>query len=115
MYTFNEMMGLIPASFAGLSYSKREELKERGWKEYSESGSVDEKVQGVLKVIYAHYHRSAESAAVDRRPHCDFAEYVRHWLSSLDDLIEGEPLQHLNRFFAPPDRPRIEKGKSYYY
>lgn len=115
MSTFNEIMGLIPASFEGLNYREREALKEQGRKEYAEHASVEGKVEGVLKVIYAHYHRSSESAAVEGRSHCDFPEYVRHWLWADDATIEGEPRQYLDRLFPPPERPRIDKGKSYYY
>jgi hypothetical protein len=115
MPSFNEMMNLIPASFKGLSYSEREELKERGHREYSESSSREGKAEGALKVIFAHYQRSAESAAVDGRSHCDFPEYVRHWLWADDTQVTGEARQYLDRLFATPEQPRIEKGKSYYY
>lgn len=115
MVTFNEFMGLIPEDFEGLSFAERERIKAEGWRLYSEGATAEEKASGALKVIFAHYHRSRESAAVDGREHPRFDEYVCHWLSSDDTLVTGEPRKLLDSFFPAPARPRIEKGKSYYY
>lgn len=115
MSTFNELMGLIPADFDGLSYSERERIKNEGWKLYSEGTSVEERAGGALKVIFAHFHRSRESAIIGNRDHAAFDEYVSHWLASDDALITGAPRELLDSLFPAPAQPRIEKGKSYYY
>mgnify|MGYP001313644191 CR=1 FL=1 len=69
MSTFNEMMGLIPKDYDGLDYSEREKIKTEGWKLYEHGKSNQEKAGGALKIIFAHFHRSRESALIEKREH----------------------------------------------
>jgi hypothetical protein len=113
-----DLTKIIPTTFDGSDYTQRENLKLEGSKEYKNSSNANQKINGIIKIMYSHYCRSLESANGQKRKHPqNFEEYARHWLWSDDDkIIDDINVKNiLIEEYGCPNEPKINKGESYYY
>jgi hypothetical protein len=100
-------------------YLEGEELKSEGWRSAQPRPVLDQRSEGSLKLIEAHYRRSVEAWRL-RRGHGSFSEFLASWLMGervqTDSLFaEVQPvLEALRRKFPAPEKPRIGEGMSYW-
>jgi hypothetical protein len=105
----------------------RQQLKAEGWSEaHDEDLPLEDRCEGLLKVIEVHYHYSVESWEIARRvrwtmgAHGDFDEFAASWLwangSRNDSPFEGlEPVvEALRREYPAPEKPMIGAGRTYW-
>jgi len=113
-----DLTKIIQTTFDGSDMEQRESIKIEGSKQYKNSSDVNQKINGIIKIMYSHYCRSLEAANSQKRKHPqNFKEYAGHWLWSDDDrIIDDINVKNiLIKEYGYPSEPKINKGESYYY
>ncbi len=97
-----------------------EELKSEGWNEFHSDASLQERIHGLEKVIYSHWHRSC-SANRDSKEFSamEIRAYAGHWLYAQRNQVwfKGEVGQKIYAMLCTrypiPHKPRLKDGYSY--